>query len=463
MPAPNHLTWATRALAEALIAADWRLDDLVARGTRALGRKTPPRWFVAVAARFLEHFWRARPTPERAVAWLRDDPGFAQALTRGSVRSSPTLQPPPALAPALGPPGTWAVPRLVTVAGLADWLAVDPDRLVWWADRRGLERQTPDGPLRRYDYAWRSKRDGSSRLIEIPRPGLKACQRHLLADLIGKIPPHPAAHGFCPGRSVRTFVAPHVGQAVVLKLDLRDFFGSVTGARVAAIFRTAGYPEAVARTLMGLGTNVAPLGVWDRPGAPARTSTDSYRTRRIYRARHLPQGAPTSPALANLAAFRLDARLTGLAQSAGAVYTRYADDLAFSGAAAWGRSASRFAIHVAAIIHEEGFAVHHRKTRIMRQGVRQILAGAVVNAHPNVARTDFDTLKATLHNCLNHGIATQNRTNHPDFRSHLGGRVAHVAALNPERGARLRALFDRIDWSKEPDPIGDRPSEPPED
>ena len=305
----------------------------------------------------------------------------------------------------------------------------------------------PDGPLRRYEYHWRPKRDGTSRLIEIPRLALKAAQRRLLAGLIGQIPPHPAAHGFRTGHSVRTFVEPHVGRATVLKLDLRDFFPTVTGARIAALFRTAGYPEAVAQTLAGFCTNNAPLSLWNQGGEPSRTSTESYRSRQLLRARHLPQGAPTSPALANLAAFRLDARLAGLSQSVGASYTRYADDLAFSGNSAWGRSVDRFAIHVAAIIQEEGFTVHPRKTRIMRAGVRQILAGAVVNVTPNLARNDFDTLKATLHNCLTRGVSNQNLVGVPDFRSHLRGKISHVGSLNPHRGAKLQAIFDRIDWN----------------
>ena len=439
-------TRTARALADALVAADWRLDDLIARGTRAMGRKKPPRWFLPVAARLLAEFWRARPTPGRLASWLLADPGFGRALARGTVKSAPAVQPEPAMAPALGGPAAWPVPAIVTVDALARWLGVDAATLDWWADRRGLERDSRDGPLRRYDYHWRAKRDGSSRLIEVPRPGLKAAQRRLLDGLIASIPPHDAAHGFRRGRSVRTFVAPHVGRPLVLKLDLRDFFPTVTGARVAALFRTAGYPEDVARTLAGLVTNVAPGALWHRPDAPRAGSEASNRTRRLYRDRHLPQGVPTSPALANLAAYRLDSRLAGLARSAGAVYTRYADDLAFSGGPAWARTVDRFRVHAHAIALEEGFAVHPRKTRAMRQGTRQVLAGAVVNVHPNLARADSDALKATLHNCLARGPAGQNRAGHPDFRAHLLGRVAHVGTLNPARGAKLRALFDRITW-----------------
>lgn len=437
---------AVRHLADALVAADWRIDDLAARGARALGRRKPPGWLVAVAARFLQEFWRGRPTPERAAAWLRDDPGLARALRRGVLPALAVIQPAPSMAPNLGPPSTWPVPPLRTEGELADWLGVDPSTLDWWADRRGLERGSRDGPLRRYDYHWRAKRDGSSRLIEVPRPGLRAAQRRLLAGLVGLIPPHDAAHGFRPGRSVGTFIAPHVARPLVLKLDLRDFFPTVTGARVAALFRTAGYPEAVARALAGLCTNVAPGAIWRRPDAPRPGSEAASRARRLHRERHLPQGAPTSPALANLAAFRLDARLAGLARSAGAAYTRYADDLAFSGDEAWARGAARFGVHAHAIILEEGFAVHPRKTRAMRRGTRQVLAGAVVNARPNLARPEYDALKATLHNCLVRGPATQDRADHPDFRAHLLGRIAHLGTLHPARAARLRAIFDRIAW-----------------
>jgi hypothetical protein len=160
----------------------------------------------------------------------------------------------------------------------------------------------------------------------------------------------------------------------------------------------------------------------------------------------LPQGAPTSPALANLCAYRADCRLAGLAKSVDARYTRYADDLAFSGDEAFARNVERFAAHVAAILLEEGFSVNHRKTRIMRQGVRQHLAGLAVNRRLNVIRANFDRLKATLHNCVRPGPESQNRDAHDSFRSHLDGRVGFVETINPAKGKRLRALFEKIRW-----------------
>jgi hypothetical protein len=106
----------------------------------------------------------------------------------------------------------------------------------------------------------------------------------------------------------------------------------------------------------------------------------------------------------------------------------------------------RFATHVAAILHEEGFSVHHRKTRIMRQDVRQRLAGLVANRRMNVMRADFDRLKAILTNCVRLGPQSQNRDAHPYFRAHLEGRVGFVESVNPGKGRRLRAILDQIQW-----------------
>jgi RNA-directed DNA polymerase len=106
----------------------------------------------------------------------------------------------------------------------------------------------------------------------------------------------------------------------------------------------------------------------------------------------------------------------------------------------------RFATHVAAILGEEGFTVQHRKTRIMRESVRQHLAGLVTNQRLNVRRRDFDVLKAILTNCVRHSPETQNREGRSFFREHLQGRIAFVESIHLEKGKRLRAIFDQITW-----------------
>jgi hypothetical protein len=170
----------------------------------------------------------------------------------------------------------------------------------------------------------------------------------------------------------------------------------------------------------------------------------------MYQSRHLPQGAPTSPALANLCAFRLDLRLSGAAGKLGAEYTRYADDMAFSGDEKFESKIHGFYRLVCKIAREEGFAINPSKTRMMAQGTRQKMTGIVLNEHPNIARSEFEILKAILHNCIRSGPEHQNRDHLSDFHAHLKGRVAYVKMINPKKGRRLERLFHRIDWDGRP-------------
>ena len=341
----------------------------------------------------------------------------------------------------------WGVPAIESTGALAQWLGLTPSELLWFADLKGLGCKKGHPKLRHYHYRILTKQYGNIRLIEAPKPRLKEMQRQILADILEKIPPCPAAHGFVKGRSIKTFAAPHVGRRVVLRMDLRDFFPSFPAARIQALFLTMGYPDSVADLLAGICTNAVPRDVWKEPlldADPSRLREASV----LYSKPHLPQGAPTSPALANLCCYRMDCRLMGITKSAAAEYTRYADDLAFSGDVAFERSTERFLTHAAAILIEEGFTVHYRKTRVMRQSVRQHLAGVVINRHMNVMRTDFDRLKATLTNCVRLGPENQNRDSHPQFRAHLDGRVAFAEMLNPGKGRRLRAIFEQIQWPR---------------
>ncbi len=435
-------------LAETMLAGHLEEAGLVDRAAAILERR--PRWLRPMVRRLLAHFGPGRrPRRFRLERFIAADQGFAGDVLKFKSCCHPNRDVRPQMVPALGPPCSWPLPPLCTPGELARWLNLDLNELFWFADLRTLEGQLPPGPLRHYHYRWLAKRDGSARLIESPKQRLKAIQRHLLTRILDQIPPHEAAHGFRVGHSVGSFVAPHVHQAMVLRLDLQDFFPTITRARILAIFLTAGYPEPVAALLAGLCTNTSPrtvlAGFSSSPTAAVGRSLEL-----IYRRPHLPQGAPTSPALANLAAYRLDCRLAGYARAAGACYTRYADDLVFSGGPEFARGVERFYIRVAAIVLEEGFAVHTRKTRIMPPSVSQRAAGIVLNAHPNLPRPAFDELKATLHNCVRHGPAGQNRAGLPDFHAHLAGRIAHWESINPARGQKLRREFDRIVWPADP-------------
>lgn len=336
-------------------------------------------------------------------------------------------------------------PALHTVVDLARWLDLTLSQLRWHVDLPGFEAQAAPR-LQHYRYRWIQKASGGQRLLEIPKRRHAGLQRRILDAIVRDTPAHPAAFGFVRGGSVPAFAARHCGQPVVVRLDLTDFFTHVGAARVTGIFDGLGYPRAVARCLRGLCTNVAPTGGMRSPMATAADRRRAWWRRKQLGQPHLPQGACTSPMLANLAAFGLDRRLTALAQAYDARYARYADDLAFSGGAVLQARMGPFIHRVGTIVQAEGFALNRRKIRVMRAGGRQRLAGVVVNTRPNLSRADFDRLKAIVHNCVRHGPASQ-RGDHPDFRAHLRGRIGWLMQLNPTRGAKLLAAFERIDWS----------------
>lgn len=342
---------------------------------------------------------------------------------------------------------TWSLPIVPSVSTLAvDILGVSPRVVDWFCNHRidhYVMRAIPKRGDNRTDDPFSCN---SYRILEQPKYYLKAAQREILFVLLNKIPPHPCAHGFVANRNVLTFARPHAGQETILRMDLQDFFPSIQLPRILGLYRSLGYAYKVALALAFISTTRTKLD--HLPELKTIAPSERMSLLSLFNCPHLPQGAPTSPAIANLVAYRLDARLHGLAQKAGFTYTRYADDLLFSGSYRLKRLASSFAIQVAAIALDEGFAIQHRKTRVMPQSVKQRVAGLVVNAHPNVDRSTFDTLKAILTNCIRHGPSTQNRDNHPDFRSHLLGRVGWVHQVHPARGERLRRLVAQIDWEK---------------
>lgn len=339
------------------------------------------------------------------------------------------------------------LPPLPHAEALASWLGIDADELVVLADCEGRERRRPPR-AQHYHYRRVAKPSGGERLIEAPKPRLKAVQRRILHGILDRVPPHDAAHGFVPGRSVWTGAGRHTGRELVIRVDLRDFFASVRGARVFALFETVGYPRPVCSLLTGLCTNATPATVWGTPSDALSTAALRERWHRIqrYAAPHLPAGAPSSPALANLAAHRLDRRLAGLAHAVDGSYTRYADDLTFSGDALR-RGTLAFFSSVCRIVVEEGFEVHARKTRFHHRSQRQLVTGVVVNEHPAAPRSAYDRLRAMLFNCVRHGARSQADRELASFRAHLRGRIEWFAH-SPARAAKLHALFDRIDFSE---------------
>jgi hypothetical protein len=309
----------------------------------------------------------------------------------------------------------YALPALGSVAELARFLGL--------CSERELRRFLRPGSGRGSAYVEFSveKSSGEPRTITAPRAALKRIQRKILVEILDKLPVHAACHGFVRGRSVASNAAPHVGARLVVKMDLRDFFPSIHYRRVAGLFRRLGYGVDVASALAGLTTHRGKLpdGTVLWPGV-------------------LPQGAPTSPALANLLCRRLDARLAGLCARAGGVYTRYADDLTFSFATPPDKGIGGFLWWVDQVCQQEGFTENTSKRRLLWSGGRQRVTGVVVNSGLHIPREARKNFRALLHNCRKDGLSAHAR-GRKDFSAYLRGFASYVKMVQPELGARLVA------------------------
>lgn len=267
------------------------------------------------------------------------------------------------------------------------------------ARRLGVDAATLRSARPSYARFTIPKRSGGLREIVAPDPATKALQRRILHRLLARLPVHAACHGFERGRSIVSNAAPHAGREVVIRLDVKDFFRSTSARRVRRFFRVLGWNREAAGILTRL------------------TTLDGG----------LPQGAPTSPRLANLVNIQLDARLAGLASTFLATYTRYADDLTFSfenGGHDWERpviqATRRF-------LRQTGYELHlGRKLRVRRRHQRQLVTGLVVNERVALPRARRRWLRAVEHHI---------RTGRPATLTEAQLRGWHAFELMVERSA----------------------------
>ncbi|MEZ4451878.1 MAG: reverse transcriptase family protein [Nannocystaceae bacterium] len=320
------------------------------------------------------------------------------------------------------------LPKLDNPRQLAEALGLEIPKLRWLAFHRD------DATFVHYHAFTIPKRNGTPRQIWAPSKQLKACQRWIHRSIVERLPVHGASHGFLAGRSIKSNAAAHQGAATVVKIDLKDFFPTVTLPRVKGIFRKAGYREQIA-TLLALLCTEAPRRVIELAGKKHYLALGP---------RCLPQGAPTSPGLTNTLCLRLDRRLSGLARALGWRYTRYADDLTFSlpsdhkgppklGALLGG---------VAKIAAAEGFAVHPDKTRVARSGGRQKVTGLVINGEhgPRAPRALKRQIRAAIHN-LSKGKGLREG----ESLSRIAGYIAYIHMTDPTLGKKLREQLAAAD------------------
>jgi hypothetical protein len=280
------------------------------------------------------------------------------------------------------------------------------------------------------------KRDGTERAIWAPMPKLKAAQRWILRNIVERLLVHGAAHGFLPGRSILSNAAAHANPKLVVKMDIKDFFPTITLPRVKGVFRKAGYREQVA-TLLALLCTESPREVVTHEGQTYYVALGP---------RCLPQGAPTSPGLTNTLCLRLDQRLNGLARRLGWRYTRYADDMTFSlpGDHQGQPRLGTLLGTVRRIVETEGFTLHAKKTTVSRPGGCQRITGLVVNGAgaPRVPRELKRRLRAAVHN---QALGRSSET--ADSPATLVGWAAYVSMTDPALGKQYLTRLESASQS----------------
>ncbi len=284
------------------------------------------------------------------------------------------------------------------------------------------------------------KKTGGHRMISAPKPRLKAAQHWILRNILEKVEAHSSAHGFYGGRSIVSNARPHVGAEAVINVDLKDFFPTISYRRVKGVFRALGFSEAAA-TIFALVCTEPDVEEVELDGKTYYVALTD---------RHLPQGAPTSPAITNILCRRLDRRLASMADEFGFTYTRYADDLTFSASGDDLRNVCNVRGHIEDIVAHEGFAVHPEKTRVLRKSRRQEVTGVVVNSKPNISRKTLRQFRATLYQIEKDGPEGKRWGQSDDVIASIQGFANFVFMVHPEKGAefqgRVRAIMDKYGW-----------------
>lgn len=293
-----------------------------------------------------------------------------------------------------------------------------PETIVWCANLLSTTeedlRKILDYVSAQYSSFSLRKRSGGVRSIFAPSPLLRGVQQVIYHRILMPVPIHPAAMGFREGISISQNARPHLGKKNVLKVDLHDFFPSIRSRKVIAVFEEIGYPHPVARVL----TELCCLK------------------------RKLPQGAPTSPALSNIIARSLDKKMAALAYNYGLTYTRYADDLTFSGD---NLPKDMLLPLIQRIVKEEGYTLNRKKTRFLTEYKRKIVTGVSISSGKKltIPKVKKREIRKNVHFVLTKGVKEHQArigSKDPVYVKRLLGQLAYWHSIEPDNRYVAKAM-----------------------
>ena len=320
------------------------------------------------------------------------------------------------------------LPVLRNVHDISKLIGLNPETIVWLSFEKKVS--SVDHYLR-FEIP---KRSGGMRLISSPKKQMRQAQLAIREEILKKMAPSKQAMAFRPDTSIVDNAKVHVGAKILVRVDLKDFFPSISFNRVRGFFKSCGYSPGVATVLALLTTDAQRVYV--------KTETGLKTVARGKRG--LPQGACTSPDLANLIAKKLDARLQGLVEYKGDWrYTRYADDLVFS---TLNKDSDSFGIvkAVEKIAKAEGFEVNQKKTSIKRPSGRMSVTGLVINEDGvRLSKSDLKRIRAFLHKCDTLGREEVSREIGKSANAVARGYISYLHMVSPEIAQKYR---DKYSW-----------------
>ena len=336
-------------------------------------------------------------------------------------------------------------PAILTLNHLAERVGVRYSDLRFFVSRKA--------PFQQYRHFHIRKRSGGRRIISVPHPNLKRVQRWINAHILNKQRVHRYCFAFQPKSSIVRCAARHSGARWIVKIDVTNFFGSISEIQVYRVFLSMGYQPLVAFELARLSTCITRnvtryhLSQWKRH--------QKYNTIGDYSSPyigHLPQGAPTSPMLSNLVAFDVDTELESLSGTMGLNYTRYSDDITFSTRGNISRSDAKNIIDEASsILSRRGFYLNKRKTSVLSPGSRKIVLGLNVEGEtPRLSRKFRDNLRQHLY-FLNKFGPVQHMEERGfetvlGMKNHIRGLIDYAHMVERETSKGFLEQFEQVDW-----------------
>lgn len=266
-----------------------------------------------------------------------------------------------------------------------------------------------------------SKKSGGKRIISMPNKELLIVQKKIQEKILDNVIIHKNAFGFVKNRSIIDNAKMHLNKEMILNMDLKDFFPSIHRGRVFYIFKN--------------------ICNYDNNTSYCLTKLTTYKN-------SIPQGAPTSPVISNIVAFMLDVRLSKIADKFNINYTRYADDITFSGSK---ENINKSLLKIVNdIIEECGFNVNKKKTRFASRAGRQEVTGLIVNNEEiSIPNNYIKKIRQELYYVKKYGLKAHREKvgfTNKYYKDHMLGKILFVNQIDSKKGRKLLNEFNIINW-----------------